>query len=124
MNIQGFLKKENVDTIWDVIIDEDIYKFLSRDNQGKIFQVFVDNIKGFFETERTKPCTLIDMNKKYILLILNFIKTNYPHQLPNKIKIYQESPAKELITYEEIQNDKKSQFEKDFINYSLLNFNF
>ena len=52
MSIQSFLKKENVDTLWDVIIDEDIFKFLSREIQGQIFEVFLDNIKGFFEVEK------------------------------------------------------------------------
>jgi hypothetical protein len=48
---------------------------------------------------------------------LNYIKNNYPKQQPNKIKIHEElSPItvkKELITYEDIQNEKKGQFEKD-----------
>jgi len=113
MSIQEFLKKDNVDTLWDVIVDEDIFKFLSRDIQGKVFQVFVDNIKGFFEAERIKTNKLIDINKKYILLILTHIRNNYPNQLHNKIKIYDEPPVKESITYEEIHNKKKSQFEKD-----------
>jgi hypothetical protein len=113
MSIQNFLKKENVDTIWDVIIDEDIFKFLPREIQGKIYQVFFDNIKGFFEVEKKNTNKLMDMNKKYILLILTHIRKNYPNQIHNKIKIYDEQPVKESITYEEIQNEKKSQFEKD-----------
>jgi len=115
MSIQGFLKKENIDTLWDVIIDEDIFKFLSRDIQGKVFQVFLDNIKGFFEVEKTNTTELIDMNKKYILLILSHIRKNYPEKMPNKIKIFDEPLVKESITYEEIQNEKKTQFEKDFM---------
>ena len=87
----------------------------------------------------------MDINKKYILLILNYVNTNYPaknnhYEKPNinqninqsinqninqsinqsinqntinKIQIYEEVPQKELITYEEIQNDRKSQFDKD-----------
>jgi hypothetical protein len=113
MSIQTFLKKENVDTLWDVIVDEDIFKFLSRDVQGKVFQIFVENIKGFYEIERKTSTNLIDVNKKYILLILNYIKKNYSQQIPNKIKIFEDVPVKESITYEEIQNEKKSQFEKD-----------
>ena len=31
MNINNFLTKENVNTLWDVISDEEIFKFLSRD---------------------------------------------------------------------------------------------
>ena len=99
--------------LWDVVSDEDIFKFLTPDIQSKIYNLFLSNIQGFFEVERTKNNSLVDLNKKYILLILNHIKKTYPYQ-PSKIKIHNEPPVKELITYEEIQNDRKSQFEKDF----------
>lgn len=99
--------------LWDVVSDEDIFKFLSPDIQSKIYDVFINNIKGFIEVEKTKTNTLVDTNKKYILLILDYIKKTYPYQ-PSKIKIHSEPPVKELITYEEIQNDKKSKFDKDF----------
>jgi hypothetical protein len=112
MDINYFSNKENINTLWDVISDEEIFKFLSRDIQTKIYNLFSKNIKGFFELERNKTNNLIDCNKKYILLILNHIKKNYQNQ-PNKIKIFDEQPTKDLITYEEIQNDRKSQFEKD-----------
>jgi hypothetical protein len=114
MNINNFLDKENITTLWDVISDESIFKFLHRDVQERVFQIFSNNIKDFFNIERTKNNDLIDLNKKYIMVLLNYIKKNYPHQTPNKIKIFDESPPnKESITYEEIQNNKKSQFDKD-----------
>ena len=113
MNHSNFLHKENVNTLWDVISDEDLFKALNRDTQSQILQVFSSNIKGFFENEKTKTTNLVEMNKKYIVLILNYIKNNFANQKHNKIKIYEEAPVKELITYEEIQNDRKSQFEKD-----------
>jgi len=115
MNIGNFLQKDNINMLWDVISDEDIFKFLTRDVQSKISQIFLNNINGFFETERIKTNNITDINKKYILLILNHIKKNYPHQMPNKIKILDEpiKNGKELITYEEIQNDRSTQFEKD-----------
>lgn len=112
MNINNFLTKENVNTLWDVISDEEIFKFLSRDIQSNVGNLFSTNIKGFFETEKTKTNNLIEMNKKYILLILNYIKKNYPHQ-PSKIKILEEPTSKELITYEELHNERKTHFEKD-----------
>lgn len=98
--------------LWDVVSDEEIFLFLTPDIQSKISQLFINNIPGFFEIERTKTKSLVDLNKKYILLILNHIKKTYSYE-PNKIKIYNEKPVKELITYEEIQNDRKTQFEKD-----------
>lgn len=54
MNIINFSNKENINTLWDVISDEEIFKFLSRDIQTTILSLFSNNIKGFFETERTK----------------------------------------------------------------------
>ena len=113
MQINNFFNKENVNTLWDVISDEDIFKSLHRDAQSQILNVFSTNIKGFFENEKTKTNNLIDINKKYIMLILNYIKTTFSQQKHSKIKILEEAPIKELITYEEIQNDRKSQFEKD-----------
>ena len=77
MNIGNFLQKDNISMLWDVISDEDIFKFLTKDIQSKISNVFLNNINGFFETERTKTNNLIEMNKKYILLILNYIKSNF-----------------------------------------------
>ena len=48
-----------------------------------------------------------------ILLILNHIRKTHPYQ-PSKIVIHNETPIKELITFEEIQNDKKSKIDRDF----------
>jgi hypothetical protein len=113
MNINNFLHKENLTTLWDVISDEDIFKFLSRDIQSKIAELFTNNVKGFFEIEKTKTSSLVDINKKFIMLILNHIKKTYTQQMPNKIKILDETPVKEIITSEELHNERKSQFDKD-----------
>ena len=116
MNISSFLTQSNISMIWDVISDEDIFKFLSRDIQLKISEVFTNNLKGFYENEVLKKNnSLIDLNKKYIILMLSFIKQNYP-QKPSKITILEEiSPTNQqnLITYEEIHSDRKSQFDKE-----------
>lgn len=115
MNINNFLNKENLTTLWDVISDEDIFKYLSREIQSKIAQLFSNNVKGFFEIEKTKTNNLVDINKKYIMLILNHITKTYTQQMPNKIKILDEPPVKDFITAEELHNERKSQFDKDLI---------
>jgi len=112
MSVRQFIQKDNVNMLWEVISDEEIFKFLSRDIQAKVYQLFLNNIQGFFDNERVKTNLLVDINKKYILLILNNINKIYPSQ-PSKITIHND-PVKELITYEEIQNERKSQFEIDF----------
>jgi len=116
----SFLKNSNINMIWDVISDEDIYKFLSKDIQQNISQVFFNNLNSFYENELTKSNSLVEMNKKYIILISNYIKTNYITQLPSKIKIHEEiipDNKKKSITYEEIQNDRLTQFEKNLIKH-------
>ena len=117
MSSKIFLNSENISMIWDVISDEEMFKFLSRDIQNKVANIFTSNLKSFFESEIHNTNNLIDINKKFIMLILNYIKTNFSSQQPSKIKIHNEiiqaPEEKVLITYEEIQNDRKSQFEKD-----------
>lgn len=119
MNTSFFLNNENVKVLWDVIIDEDIIKRQSREFHENILNLFRSNLKGFYDVESTKTTSLVDMNKKYILLILNYANKQITQNAKpeyKKIKILDEIPQKkvnELITYEEIQNDKRSQFDKD-----------
>ena len=123
MSTADFLKKENVELLWEVLIDEGILKNYTSEIVGKILHIFNNNISGFYENERKKANNLIDLNKKYVLLILQFISKNFPLQknpsnyTHNKIQIHEETKpiinAKEPITFEEIQKNKMSQFEKD-----------
>jgi hypothetical protein len=107
-----FLSQQNIQTLWDVISDEKIFNFLTRENQKKIADLFSENITNFFEIEKKNNNNLIDLNKKYIILILNYIKKNYDFHI-NKIKIFDEQISCQNITAEQLQNEKKSQFEKD-----------
>lgn len=111
MSISEFIEKNNVAMLWEVISDEENFKFLTKDIQENVYQLFLNNIRDFFNNEKTKSQSLVDMNKKYILLIINYIKNNFNIQ-PNKITIHKE-PVKETITYEEIQNERRSKFNKD-----------
>lgn len=111
MSINDFVKKDNISMLWEVISDVDNFKFLKRDIQGNIYQLFLNNIQGFFENEKINTNSLVEINKKYIMLILNYINSNFNIQ-PSKITIHQE-PVKESITYEEIQNDRRNKFDRD-----------
>jgi hypothetical protein len=115
MAVNLFIKKENIQMLWELISDEDIFKFLTPDVQSKIYITFFNNIPNFYESEKSITSTLVDINKKYIMLILNFIQKTYPYK-PSKIKIHNEIPIdRQLVTSEDIQNDKKTRFEKDLL---------
>jgi len=118
MSIIKFLHNDNIKILWDVIFDEDIIKRQTKEFQENIFQLFMNNVKGFYDVESKNRTSLVDMNKKYILLILNHANKNIQKMGMTeykKIKILDEEPknGNELITYEEIQNDRRSQFDKD-----------
>ena len=66
MSINQFLHKDNISTLWDVISDEDMFKFQKRDSQEKIYQMFVNNIKGFYDVERSKTNNVVDINKNNV----------------------------------------------------------
>lgn len=112
MSARLFIQKENITMLWDVISDEEVFRFLPRDSQASIYQLFMNNLQGFYENERKKTNSFMEINKKYIMLILRYIKQNFPVP-PSKITIHNEAPSKQLITFEEIQNDKKSKFEEE-----------
>ena len=145
MSTNNFLSSENINLLLEVLKEEEILKNQSQNVLGQIIQIFKNNLKGFYETEKNKCINLVDINKKYILLILNYVNTNYTeknnhYEKPNikqyinqsinqninqsinqsinqntinKIQIYEEVPQKELITYEELQKDKRNQFDRD-----------
>jgi hypothetical protein len=114
MSINDFLKKTNIDMLWEVISDVDVYKYLNHNNQNEVYNIFIGNIKDFYENEKRTNSLLVDLNKKYIMLIIKYIKEKYPYK-PNKIKIHDDesNSNKILITYEEIHNDRNNQFERE-----------
>jgi len=112
---KDFLKNQNISLLWDILSDENtMIKNGSKQLIENILKVFKDNIIPFYEYESKKGTSLFDMNKKYIMFILNYINNNNNNSHPIKPSIIkQKTDEKILITYEEIQNNRQSQFEQD-----------
>lgn len=109
-----FLSPSNVQMIWEVISDEERFHFLSKSAQQEIYQVFQSNLQGFYRAEG-KGHNLVELNKKYMVLITGYIRRHFPEK-PNKITIMEELPtvpSRESITFEEIQYDRRTQFEQE-----------
>lgn len=109
-----FLSKDNINLLWDVIADEDIFKQCAPDAHVVIHNVFYNNIQSFFDNEKNNTFKLVDMNKKYIMLLLNFINTNILRASTKPTATPPVNPTKQLVTRDDIQTDKRSQIEKDF----------
>jgi hypothetical protein len=121
--MERFLSTDNIRLLWDVIVDEG---HITRESMQYVSELFNNNINGFYNVEKTKCKTIVEMNKKYIMLILNHVRKPRANQNLNRNdslnKIVIHEPAERMaITFEEIQEDRRSQFDKD---YSKLQDNF
>ena len=109
MSTNDFLTKQNVDLLWEVIIDDDLFKNQPRELINQIRNMFTQKIRGFNETEKGNSNNLMNINKRFIGLMLNqsysIINTNKNPIPPQK--------TRDLITSADLQTERISQFEKD-----------
>ena len=108
-----FLKENNIRLLWEVLMDEDILRSKPKEFIEYILRFFQKNLVPFYENERKTSKNLMTLNKKYISFMMDIIvqvdtsNTNKPQNPIN-------SQKKDLITYEEIQEERKSVFEREF----------
>ena len=109
MSTNDFLTKQNVDLLWEVIIDDDLFKNKPKELINQIGSIFTQNLRGFNEAEKNNSNTLMSMNKKFIGLMLNHSRSII---ISNKNPIPPQK-TKDLITSSDLQSERMSQFEKD-----------
>ena len=130
MTVNEFLTNQNVLLIWEVIMD-DVLKNKPQEVIIKINNIFNSNLKGFFDNEKHKSRNVMELNKKYISLIMNYIDSNFSQkqQQQQQHQQQQQQPhfQKELITHDDLQSDRMSQFDnklntikQDFLNAMAL----
>jgi len=109
MSSTEFLNKENIEMIWEIIIDE-----ISPKNKNIVKKLFIEECYNFYNREKLNYKDLLSINKSFITEIIRFLKS--------------QMEPKKLITYEEIKNNNINNFEiefqqkrSDFNNYMNLN---
>jgi hypothetical protein len=102
-----FLTEQNVSMLLEIILDEDFMQVQSSDVIEATKFVFYNNIRGFYENEKANVPDLVELNKQYIMLILRHVKSDLINKPPPV------NTNKQRVTFEEIQKDKRSQFERD-----------
>jgi hypothetical protein len=108
-----FLTTQNISLLWDILSDGDVIKNSPKQYVENVFNVFKHNVRGFYEVESKKPSTLVDLNKKYILLILNYVNNSHKELEPQQVVPQKLGETPPLVTFEDIQNNRQTQFEKD-----------
>jgi hypothetical protein len=105
ISIQSFLTNQNMKLLWDVIMENELFQNKSRDFLFKINTLFNENISDFYEKEKTKVTSLLELNKKFITLFINHIQ-----QLNSKPN---NNNSNTFITHQEIQANRINEFEKN-----------
>ena len=109
MSTNDFLTKQNVDLLWEVIIDDDLFKNKPKELINQIGSIFRQNLRGFNEAEKINSTNLMSMNKRFIGLMLN-----HSYSIINASKNpIPPQKTRDLITSSDLQTERISQFEKD-----------
>lgn len=108
-----FITSENVELLWEIIMEEDIVKVIPKNRINEFRQFYIGQVKQYYDyvVGRNPSIPLVKINQDFIT---GFIKKIQP--APPQQQQQQQTPQpknKELYTAEEIQTDKRSQFESE-----------
>lgn len=101
----SFTANENIDLLWEIILEEEfIRKFVSREKIVEFRNYFIVQIKEFYNATAKLNIPLVQLNKQFITNFMMVLQQ--PTKTPN-------TQNKQLYTSQEIQAERKSQFEND-----------
>ena len=86
-----FITTENIEMIWDIVLDDIKSRIKSQEQFTQARGFFINQARLFFEKEKNNPQNLMEMNKKFISLIMNSFNSQPQRQTP------QQPPSKQLF---------------------------
>jgi hypothetical protein len=106
-----FITSENVELLWEIIMEEDIVKVIPINRINEFRQFYIGQVKQYYELVGASNLPLVRMNQDFIS---GFMKKLQPIP-PQQTQQTQQTPPKkkEFYTSEEIQTDKRSQFDSE-----------
>jgi len=112
MTINEFKSEENIGLLWEIILDVNSGKQESVDNIKLDFLFKVGKFIEIMVVQKNDKTDCLTLNKIFITNYLGSLEYQEPiNQQTTKTNQKQSEP--ELITFEEIQNSKRSSFEKE-----------
>lgn len=109
MNKADFILNGNVELLWELIVDTDIVQ-KNINYIDKIKEIFNSIITGFYHKEKDSSPNLMSLNKMFISVIINKIKSEII-----KDSEKEKEKEKEIITFEDLQTERINKFDKEFI---------
>jgi hypothetical protein len=97
--------------LWEIILDDDVVVNKNREEVTMINNIFLKVAQQFYDKEKgSLNKDLIQMNKKFITIIVNILNQNFPKPKPIVIHTDESIP----ITAEEIHKTRANEFENEF----------
>ena len=109
-NISEFIKPDNVEILWEVILDENVINTNDPNQLTNIKNYFNNQLRTYYEGEKMNPnaFNLFQLNKNFISHFITNIHTQQNQQKP---QLTLKKP--DLITSDDIHTDRKNQFDND-----------
>ena len=119
MTIEEFKSDENIGILWEIILDVNNGKSQNVDNIKLDFLFKIGKFVEIMIAQKNEKMDCLSLNKVFITNYVGSIegqngptRSNTIQQVPTK-QFPKNQPEPELITFEEIQNSKRSTFEKE-----------
>ena len=132
-NISEFIKPDNVEILWEVILDENVINTNDPNQLINIKNYFNNQLRTYYEGEKMNPnaFNLFQLNKNFISNFITNIHTQQNQQNQQKPHLTLKNPSvasgnygvqsltsgsqqkPDLVTSEDIHTDRKNQFDND-----------
>ena len=116
MSTNDFLKSENIDLLWEILID-DPFSYIPQDEMGKFRSYFMNETTLFYNTYSNSPeiknNNLMSLNQIFLRKIVQQSKPQLERQQPRQQQQQQQPQQQQLYKAEDIQTDRINKFELD-----------
>jgi hypothetical protein len=103
-----FIITENIEMIWEIVLDDIKPRLKSQEQFANARGFFINQARLFFEREKNVQQNLMEMNKKFIsLIMISFNPQQQQQQSANN-----PSQSKQLFKAEDIQAERLNAFER------------
>ena len=119
MSTNDFLKPENINLLWEILID-DPFSYIPQDEMGKFRNYFTNETTLFYNTSSNSPDiknnNLMSLNQIFLRKIVQQSKppmSKQPQQQQHQHQQQQQQQQQQLYKAEDIQTDRINKFELD-----------
>jgi hypothetical protein len=100
-----FNTNKNIELLWEVLLDENHVKSINDIERKKLYDLFNNHRKLFYEKEKENTSSLVTMNKKFLAFFIQFVNSKIQDNLLlQKSNVYKK---------EDLQMQKQTKFQKD-----------